>query len=793
MLTRPFRAIVLAAFVFAPVVAFRQAASVSAQVPTAADAPKYVLPPQAIVDVFDAEFLPQTIVSPNQQIVALTKARAYPTIAELAQPMLRLAGSRVNPKTNGPHRASGLPGTGIYAITLKKIADGAEVNVTMPPQARDLAHQVLARRLEALVPADERERHRVVGRRRHDRRREGGRDRRRSDQRHDWRSVRLAERQPDDGVRAGRRAAAGRRRSSRRCRRGRTCTRATARRRRRRPTKICSQNAHDDALFDYYFTSQLAAINTGTGAKTPIGRPAIFASVTPSPAGQQLLVSRIKKPFSHLIPMNGFPQDVEVWTRAGELAKQIAELPSREGVPLTGVEPGPRSFQWRADQPATIVWVEALDGGDLKNKVPFRDKVRVACGAVHGPADRSGENRVALRRHRLHRSRRRAAERERSRIAPHAHLDPRPGAAPAQGVGSQAGRGLRQPGHAGGATRQRHRRGGGRGGGSAPIIQNGDYIYLTGAGRLAGRRSAVPRSAEREDAADRAHLQVVVGIARIVRRAAERRDDALPHALRDAEGSAEPLRARRRRDGEARGDAVQGSAAGDPRHPPPVRHLQAQGRRHAVGHAVPAARLPAGHESAGRHVGLPARVRRRRLGQPGVGIAELVHRDPRRLAHVPAALGLRDLRQPDDADHRPGRDGERHLRRAAGRERAGGDRQGGRDGRRRSRSHRRRRPQLRRVHDGEPARALAAVPRRLRGERRLQPIADAVRLPGRAPHVLGGAGSLREDVAVLVRAPDQGSDPADARRGRRQLRHVPDPVRAVCTWRSRATARRCAT
>jgi len=121
MLTRPFRAIVLAAFVFAPVVAFRQAASVSAQVPTAADAPKYVLPPQAIVDVFDAEFLPQTIVSPNHQIVALTRARAYPTIAELAQPMLRLAGSRVNPKTNGPHRASGLPGTGIYAIALKKI------------------------------------------------------------------------------------------------------------------------------------------------------------------------------------------------------------------------------------------------------------------------------------------------------------------------------------------------------------------------------------------------------------------------------------------------------------------------------------------------------------------------------------------------------------------------------------------------------------------------------------------------------------------------------------------------
>ena len=98
---------------------------------------KAQLPPKAIVDVFDAEFLPQAIVSPNRQTMALTKARAYPTIAELSQPMYRLAGSRVNPKTNGAHRASGLPGTGIYTITLKKIADGEPW--TMPATIDDPA------------------------------------------------------------------------------------------------------------------------------------------------------------------------------------------------------------------------------------------------------------------------------------------------------------------------------------------------------------------------------------------------------------------------------------------------------------------------------------------------------------------------------------------------------------------------------------------------------------------------------------------------------------------------------
>src|SRR4029453_1442462 len=115
--------------------------------------------------------------------------------------------------------------------------------------------------------------------------------------------------------------------------------------------------------------------NTGSGAKTPIGKPAIFSSVAPSPGGQYLLVTKIKKPFSHTRPMNGFAQDVEIWSRAGDVARKIADQPSREGTTLTGVEPGPRSYRWRADQPATIVWVEALDGGDLRNNVPFRDKV----------------------------------------------------------------------------------------------------------------------------------------------------------------------------------------------------------------------------------------------------------------------------------------------------------------------------------------------------------------------------------------------------------------------------------
>src|SRR5947208_12405727 len=88
----------------------------------------YLVPPKEVVDAFDAKLLPDAILSPSRQVLALTTRRAQPTIAELAQPMLRLAGERINPKTFGPQRTRL-----IYAITLEKISDGSESTVTVPP------------------------------------------------------------------------------------------------------------------------------------------------------------------------------------------------------------------------------------------------------------------------------------------------------------------------------------------------------------------------------------------------------------------------------------------------------------------------------------------------------------------------------------------------------------------------------------------------------------------------------------------------------------------------------------
>ena len=439
------------------------------------DTPRYLTPPKEIIEAFDAQPLPAAILSPSKQVMALTYRKAYPTIADLSLPMLRLAGERVNPRTNGPHRTSN-----IYAITLKRIADGSELKVTVPVQANlsnihfspDGTHlsflNTKENRIELWVADVATGKARLIS----------GTDRLNAttgdpcDWLHDNATLICAL------VPSGR---------------GPAPTEPTVPigpniqenngKAAPAPTfEDMIKTAHDEALFEYYFTSQLAAINVTSGKRTPIGRPAIFSSVTPSPSGEYILVSKIKRPFSHLIPIDGFPEDVEVWARGGQVARKIADVPTREGVPLTGVQTGPRGYHWRQDQPATIVWVEALDGGDLKNKVPFRDKVlSLAAPFSGGPVEIAKtewrytnisftDKGVALLSETD-----RATRHIRTWVlasAPRKLWDRRQDAA-YENPGTPVTRRDSGVGGFGGF---------GGGGGAGAIIQNGDYIYLTGQG-----------------------------------------------------------------------------------------------------------------------------------------------------------------------------------------------------------------------------------------------------------------------------------------------------------------------
>jgi dipeptidyl aminopeptidase/acylaminoacyl peptidase len=132
---------------------------------------------------------------------------------------------------------------------------------------------------------------------------------------------------------------------------------------------------HDESLFDYYMTSQLARVGIPGGDVKMIGEPAIFASVQAAPDGQHILVERIHRPYSYLHAYRRFPKSVEVWNRLGKTVYRLASLPLADQVPIHGEPTGPRDVHWVPTSPATLAWAEALDGGDPMKEVPHRDQV----------------------------------------------------------------------------------------------------------------------------------------------------------------------------------------------------------------------------------------------------------------------------------------------------------------------------------------------------------------------------------------------------------------------------------
>lgn len=135
------------------------------------------------------------------------------------------------------------------------------------------------------------------------------------------------------------------------------------------------KSPYDEQLFEFYATAQLVKNTNGT--ETKIGQPAIYSSISISPDKKYMMVRKLKKPFSYLVPANGFPSTVSITDMTGKLVKLVADLPSSETAPSgnDNVQLVPRSFDWRDDEAATLVWAEPLDSGLIKNNAEFRDAV----------------------------------------------------------------------------------------------------------------------------------------------------------------------------------------------------------------------------------------------------------------------------------------------------------------------------------------------------------------------------------------------------------------------------------
>lgn len=329
----------------------------------------YQVPPKEIVELVNAPQTPLVILSPDKEWILLVDRSDYPGIEQLAQPELRLAGLRINPKTNNRSRTIGgigmklkninskletslkgmpssvwieyvqwSPDSKFFAFTLTQpnglelwIADlgqmqvrkmtGAVLNGTLGipyfwlPDSRTLLARFIPEKrgevpVKTLTPAG-----------------------------------------PVVQENTGKKAPA-------------------------RTYQDLLKNKYDELLFEYYANSQMTLISTD-GKQKALGKPGIFEKISSSPDGKYLLTISIQKPYSYLVPANFFPQSIQILDRDGVQVKLIADLPLAEDIPkgFDAVRTGPRSVEWRSDQASTLCWVEAQDKGDPAVQTEVRDKL----------------------------------------------------------------------------------------------------------------------------------------------------------------------------------------------------------------------------------------------------------------------------------------------------------------------------------------------------------------------------------------------------------------------------------
>ena len=331
----------------------------------------YKLPPQAVVDIIDASPAPGVSFSPDREWMLLVDRDAMPDIADVSRRMLALAGMRIDPTSNGSFQTSFIRG-----ITLVKRSDliknnESKIRIQLPDDVKisriswshnsqyfsiavvtekgqqlwvakvgDPKPRLLTDRLNTIMTGPQ------------------------------WLPngnqmlcLLVPENRGDEPTPANVTVGPNIQESY-----GQTS-----------PTRTYQdllQNAHDEALFEHYGTTQLSIVGVD-GTAEPIGAPQMYTNMAPSPSGNFVLATTLKKPFSYLMTYRSFPRDVTVQkissTASGPDSFVLVNIPMDENIPIEGVRTGPRNITWKSSAEATLVWNEALDGGDPGVETPFRD------------------------------------------------------------------------------------------------------------------------------------------------------------------------------------------------------------------------------------------------------------------------------------------------------------------------------------------------------------------------------------------------------------------------------------
>ena len=136
------------------------------------------------------------------------------------------------------------------------------------------------------------------------------------------------------------------------------------------------KNEVDEKNFETLASSVLYKISL-KGKKKLLAKENMYYEIDFSPDGKFILISIIQKPFSYLVPYYRFPTKYVIYSSKGKELTVLHEVPLIEDLPkgFMAVRTGPRNFSWRSDMPSSLIFVEALDDGNPEKDIKYRDEV----------------------------------------------------------------------------------------------------------------------------------------------------------------------------------------------------------------------------------------------------------------------------------------------------------------------------------------------------------------------------------------------------------------------------------
>ena len=342
----------------------------------------YRMPPQEIVRILDAPPPPFVNVSPDGEWIVLTGRRSMPSIEDMAQPMLRLGGRRINPATTGVFGPSTGRDPGLTTtLSVMNVSDGSERPVDAPEGGwgvprfapggdRFAITRTVSDGIELWTGSvSEATARRLTGER-----------------------LNGVRGQPCDWMPGGDEllctlVPSGRGPSPMAppVPGGPVIQEAEGRIAPVRTYQDLIEDSHGAALYEYFATSQPALVDANDGTVLTLGEPGIW-NLSRSPSGAYILAERTVRPFSYLVPDSRFPKELEIWSRDGGVVAEVAAIPLADRAPIGGVEEGPRGHRWMPGEDHTLMWVEALDGGDPWTEAEQRDQVMRLAAPFDGDA-----------------------------------------------------------------------------------------------------------------------------------------------------------------------------------------------------------------------------------------------------------------------------------------------------------------------------------------------------------------------------------------------------------------------